>query len=143
MLVMHITIGQLDTARTTKVKEEIKKAKKKLTQAKIEPPPRNPQLLRAAFKRGPSPGCVYTNLWIIGSIDVFAKFKLYVVGVGCVVGFSQCCDFRLSHVRSVSSFLVPDVHKTSWNRASLKHNCCQRAQIVCSYKLFDPVRYPL
>ena len=42
-----------------------------MTEAKIEPPPRNPQLLRAAFKRGPSPGCVYTNLWIIGSIDYF------------------------------------------------------------------------
>jgi len=55
-----------------KKKRKKRKEKKEVTVAKIEPPPRNPQLLRAAFKRGPSPGCVYTNLWIIGSMDFFA-----------------------------------------------------------------------
>jgi len=54
-----------------------KAKKKKVAEAKIEPPPRNPQLLRAAFKRGPSPRCVYTNLWIIGSMDYFS-FKYYI-----------------------------------------------------------------
>jgi len=47
-----------------------KNIRKKVTRAKIEPPPRNPQLLGAAFKRGPSPRCVYTNLWIIGSMGI-------------------------------------------------------------------------